>query len=139
MSGREMFVFNPDLFVDDDEAYDQDEYVQDDRIDINVPHNIITVTETSITLTPKVFSENGERRYNEERSDGELSGDERVEDGREEERGENGKEKEEMDEETEEEMDEDQDNDKEKEKDLPDYVNESLFLEEEIPEDLDDN
>ena len=35
MSGREMFVFNPDVFVDDDEAVDDDAYKADD--DYQVP------------------------------------------------------------------------------------------------------
>lgn len=30
MSGREMFVFNPDLFVDDDEAADDETYKADE-------------------------------------------------------------------------------------------------------------
>jgi len=52
MSGREMFVFNPDLFVDDDEAIDDSELQhREDFIDSSVPHNIVTVTGTSISLT----------------------------------------------------------------------------------------
>jgi len=51
MSGREMFVFNPDLFVDDDEALGEDSYVVQEDIDESIPHNIITVTNTSITRT----------------------------------------------------------------------------------------
>jgi len=52
MSGLQMFEFNPDLFVDDEEALNQDDYVDhDDDFDPNVPHNIVTVTDTSITLT----------------------------------------------------------------------------------------
>jgi len=33
MSGREMFVFNPDVFVDDDEAVDDDAYQQEDNFE----------------------------------------------------------------------------------------------------------
>jgi hypothetical protein len=52
MSGREMFVFNPDLFVDDDEAFDAKEYEhEEEQYDSSVPHNIITATATSITRT----------------------------------------------------------------------------------------
>eukprot|EP01100_Stratorugosa_tubuloviscum_P012229 TRINITY_DN570_c1_g1_i1.p1 TRINITY_DN570_c1_g1~~TRINITY_DN570_c1_g1_i1.p1 ORF type:complete len:421 (-),score=226.03 TRINITY_DN570_c1_g1_i1:153-1415(-) len=52
LSGREMFVFNPELFIDDDEAFGKDalEAEQDDFAD-NVPHNYVTVTDTSISLT----------------------------------------------------------------------------------------
>lgn len=35
MSGREMFVFNPDVFVDDDEAVDDDAYKAEE--DYQVP------------------------------------------------------------------------------------------------------
>lgn len=51
MSGREMFVFNPELFVDDEEALEEDELEKENDIDPNVPHNIVTVTGTSISLT----------------------------------------------------------------------------------------
>eukprot|EP01102_Stenamoeba_stenopodia_P002960 TRINITY_DN12896_c0_g1_i1.p1 TRINITY_DN12896_c0_g1~~TRINITY_DN12896_c0_g1_i1.p1 ORF type:complete len:367 (-),score=133.60 TRINITY_DN12896_c0_g1_i1:215-1315(-) len=52
MNGREMFVFNPDLFVDDEEAFEEYEK-EEEEFDPSVPHNIVTVTSTSITLTAK--------------------------------------------------------------------------------------
>eukprot|EP01101_Sappina_pedata_P010376 TRINITY_DN6526_c0_g1_i1.p2 TRINITY_DN6526_c0_g1~~TRINITY_DN6526_c0_g1_i1.p2 ORF type:complete len:385 (-),score=240.07 TRINITY_DN6526_c0_g1_i1:117-1229(-) len=51
MSGREMFVFNPELFIDDEEALEEEDLEQENDIDPNVPHNIVTVTGTSISLT----------------------------------------------------------------------------------------
>jgi hypothetical protein len=50
MSGREMFVANPDWFVDDDMAADSEEFVQQIEVtDPSVPVNIITATGTSLT------------------------------------------------------------------------------------------
>lgn len=36
MSGREMFVFNPDVFVDDDEAADTDTYQADESEEVYI-------------------------------------------------------------------------------------------------------
>ena len=49
MSGREMFMANPDMFVDDDCADDMTRAEEED--DPSVPVNIITATGTSITRT----------------------------------------------------------------------------------------
>jgi hypothetical protein len=70
MNGREMFVFNPDLFVDDDEALDENEYEhEEEEIDPNVPHNIITATATSITRTAIKATEGEENASNAEKAE----------------------------------------------------------------------
>jgi zinc finger CCCH domain-containing protein 15 len=52
MSGRSLFVFKPELFVDDDDAADDDDYEHDsDAEDDDVPVHVIEVTGTSITRT----------------------------------------------------------------------------------------
>lgn len=61
MSGKEMFEFHPELFVDDDEAFVADDYVGNPEDD--VPEVIINVTGTSISLTRKGAAE-GEQLEN---------------------------------------------------------------------------
>jgi len=51
MSGREMFAYHPEFFVDDDEAMGADEYVADTTDE--VPETVLTVTGTSIVATQK--------------------------------------------------------------------------------------
>mmetsp|Transcript_7887 Transcript_7887/g.11968 ORF Transcript_7887/g.11968 Transcript_7887/m.11968 type:complete len:370 (-) Transcript_7887:32-1141(-) len=51
MSGRQMFVFRPELFVDDDDADDLNEYEREDDSDDDTPVNRIEVSGTSITRT----------------------------------------------------------------------------------------
>lgn len=54
MSGKEMFEYHPELFVDDDEAFQADDYVNNNPDEAGVvPEIIVTATGTSITLTRK--------------------------------------------------------------------------------------
>ena len=54
MSGKEMFEYHPELFVDDDEAFQADDYVNNNPDEQGeIPEVIITATGTSITLTRK--------------------------------------------------------------------------------------
>lgn len=50
MSGKEMFEYHPELFVDDDEAFQADDYVNDNPDEAGeAPEIIVTATGTSIT------------------------------------------------------------------------------------------
>ena len=52
LSGRQMFAYRPELFVDDDDAADETAYEHsEDAPDPDVPINIIEVTGTSLTRT----------------------------------------------------------------------------------------
>jgi len=119
MSGREMFVFNPDLFVDDEEALDESGYeIQEEAIDPNVPHNVITVTETSITLTRKTA--NGESNFDDNQTEDENIDLQKEKD--------------------EDEEDEDDQQQNEDAEELPSYINAKLFLDDDdLPDDLDDD
>jgi len=109
-SGREMFIFNPDLFVDDDNVVDVDELEpeKDEGLVIN-----IEVSGTSISTRITNTDENGEN--SEQNSDDEQHSE------NEEENTENGKEEVEHE------------NGKEEAKD----IQENLFTEEEIPDEED--
>jgi len=114
MSGREMFVFNPDLFIDDDEALEENELDQEDEIDSNVPHNIVTVTGTSISLT-RVHGSTSEHKEKDEIRTNEKD-----------------------------ENEDHNENDKESSShdqngNIVEYENENLFLEDDLPSDDDDD
>lgn len=52
LSGRQMFIYRPELFVDDEDAADEDTYAHsEDAPDPDVPVNVIEVTGTSLTRT----------------------------------------------------------------------------------------
>lgn len=52
LSGRSLFAYRPELFVDDDDAADETTYAHsEDAPDPDVPVNIIEVTGTSLTRT----------------------------------------------------------------------------------------
>lgn len=54
MSGKEMFAYHPELFVDDDEAFQADDYINNNPDEAGVvPEIVVTATGTSITLTRK--------------------------------------------------------------------------------------
>jgi len=100
-SGREMFVYNPDLFVDDEDVLDTNELPEEKEDE--GPIIRIEVSGTSISTRTENGNEEGES----------------------EEGFENGKE---------EESDEEQENGNNEEE--GNEINESLFVEDEIPEDF---
>jgi len=65
MSGREMFIFNPALFVDDEEAFGAEDYEADDDDLPDGPERVITVTGTSISIEMR-GDEEGEEKEKEE-------------------------------------------------------------------------
>jgi len=62
MSGREMFEFHPELFVDDDEAAAASDYLADPN-DEQIPETILTVTGTSIVATRKGGGAGGDKAF----------------------------------------------------------------------------
>jgi len=115
-SGREMFVFNPSLFVDDDDVLDTTELPVEKEDEVQVIR--IEVSGTSITRR----TENGEEEEQEDGEEGvqeESSGEEGMERGS-----------------KEEESDGENENQKEE---PPIMIEESLFVEEDIPDDIDED
>jgi len=111
-SGREMFEYDPSLFIDDDEALETDDLRRDEY---DGPLIEIDVTGTSIRTTLVGDDKNEEgQESGAESQDGDQGEDEEGEEGEEEEK-------------------EDQEGDQ----DTSEPINESLFKEEDIPDEVD--
>ncbi len=114
-SGREMFMFNPDLFVDEEDVMDTSILEPED--DDEAPAIVLEATGTSISA--RVIRAGNNKQQKKEEKKGEEGGEEEEADGDEEEDNSGGEDE----------------NGKEEEEDGV-AVNEDLFVEEDIPDDV---